>query len=87
MHIQIVHTYLIGDWLEINGEAIYNTKPWSAQNDTLTGNVWYTQNRKYIYATILEWPDSNVLHLGSLKASAGMQISMLGSKLNIEVHI
>nr|CAG4651697.1 EOG090X03KG [Triops cancriformis] len=32
----------IGQWLGINGEAIYASKPWVHQNDTLNGNVWYT---------------------------------------------
>ena len=30
----------IGKWLNINGEAIYGTKPWKAQNDTKASNVW-----------------------------------------------
>ena len=31
----------MGDWLKVNGEAIYKSKPWTHQNDTLTKNIWY----------------------------------------------
>ena len=31
----------MGLWLSINGEAIYSTKPWAYQNDTVTKGVWY----------------------------------------------
>ena len=30
----------MGEWLGINGEAIYASKPWGVQNDTLTPGVW-----------------------------------------------
>lgn len=30
----------LGDWLKINGEAIYESKIWSVQNDTFNSNVW-----------------------------------------------
>jgi alpha-L-fucosidase len=30
----------MGEWLEINGDAIYNSVPWKFQNDTLTPDVW-----------------------------------------------
>jgi alpha-L-fucosidase len=30
----------VGNWLEINGEAVYHTKPWIHQNDS---NVWYVR--------------------------------------------
>lgn len=30
----------MGAWLSINGEAIYETEPWSHQNDTIAENLW-----------------------------------------------
>ncbi|XP_026329740.1 plasma alpha-L-fucosidase-like [Hyposmocoma kahamanoa] len=32
----------LGDWLKINGEAIYKTTPWESQQDTLNADAWYT---------------------------------------------
>ena len=33
----------MGAWLKVNGEAVYGSKPWSHQNDTLNRDVWYVQ--------------------------------------------
>ena len=30
----------MGEWLKVNGEGIYSTKPWKYQNDTKTPDVW-----------------------------------------------
>jgi len=30
----------LGSWLGVNGEAIYASKPWQYQNDTVTPYVW-----------------------------------------------
>lgn len=34
----------MGDWLKVNGEAVYGSQVWSNQNDTLTPHVWYVKH-------------------------------------------
>jgi len=34
----------MGRWLAVNGEAIYASKPWTYQNDTVNGNVWSVES-------------------------------------------
>ncbi len=46
----------LGQWLKINGEAIYGTTVWpTAQNDSLTEGVWYTHkpNERKIFIITL----------------------------------
>ncbi|XP_033222354.1 plasma alpha-L-fucosidase-like isoform X2 [Belonocnema kinseyi] len=70
----------MGAWLNVNGEAIYETKAWTVQNDTLSGNVWYTKSKKTnkLYAILLSWSKDNILELGSVKIPALTQINLLG---------
>ncbi|KAJ8038027.1 Alpha-L-fucosidase [Holothuria leucospilota] len=67
-----------GEWLAVNGEAVYSSKPWRAQNDTLTKGVWYTMKNPIVYAFVLDWPEDNVLDLGSPVPSAETIVTMLG---------
>ena len=30
----------LGKWLSVNGDAIYSSRPWSFQNDTINPDVW-----------------------------------------------
>lgn len=75
--------------MKVNGEAIYNTKPWKIQNDTLTSDVWYTQSKdeKRLYVLILEWPKESVLSLGSLKVPNNTHVSLLGFTKPLKVRI
>lgn len=68
----------MGTWLEVNGEAIYGSRPWRSQNDTVTPGVWYTSKSDTVYAIVLKWPKNNKLALGSLSLRKGASVTMLG---------
>lgn len=68
----------MGDWLKVNGEGIYGTKPWRVQNDTLTPNIWYTSKPGVTYAITLEWPKEETLNLGSPVPAENASVNLLG---------
>lgn len=72
-----------GSWLQVNGEGVYSTVPWTHQNDTLTKYIWYTSRKteaegQVAYAFVLAWPEGDILKLGSPIPSQTTTISMLG---------
>ncbi|XP_077864266.1 alpha-L-fucosidase-like, partial [Saccoglossus kowalevskii] len=71
-----------GDWLKVNGEAIYSSKPWTSQNDTVTKGIWFTSKpvngEVVVYAIVLNWPSSNYLVLGTPVTSPKTTVNMLG---------
>lgn len=78
----------MGEWLSINGEAIYSSKPWLKQNDSLTPNVWYTTKKDVVYGIVLFWPQDNVLELAdvvSIVKDNNVEISLLGLNVNLQV--
>ncbi len=66
----------IGNWLTINGDAIYGTRKWdAAPNVTKDTKVFYTRKGNDLYAICTEWPTA-LLTIAGVKKTA--RVSMLG---------
>lgn len=70
----------LGAWLKVNGRAIYGSRPWTVQNDTVDGRVWYTQTETgTVHAHLLSGPLLNQTVLfASMPAKLVHGVSMLG---------
>lgn len=70
----------MGQWLQVNGEGIYRTKPWTYQNDTVNPNVWYTTSKSTpgtVYALVLKW-SRGTLELGAPQPTEKTVVTLLG---------
>lgn len=74
----------IGEWLQINGEAIYGTTYWKTSGEGPTEvkegqftdgkatnftskDIRFTRKGRYLYATVMVWPEDGVVSTCSLK--------------------
>ena len=71
----------LGDWLKVNGEGIYGTRPWydgKPQDLTASGiHVRYTTKGDSLYAILFKWRPSGPT-FPHLRAAEGTTVQLLG---------
>ncbi len=70
----------IGEWLAVNGEAIYGTRRWRVTSEG--ESVRYTQKGDTVYAICLKWPGKSLV-LETPKFNKNTTVSLLGYSQNL----
>ena len=76
----------LGEWLEVNGDAIFGTRPWvRAEGKTLDElDLRFTQKGDILYVFILQKPKRNKIVIQSLEINENSQIQVVGQKTNLD---
>ena len=78
--LQVERLHALGDWLEVHGEAIFGTRPWSrAEGRTDAGvPVRFTHRDDTLYATMLGEPTTSDLVIEGLRPAGPLRVRLLG---------
>lgn len=78
----------IGEWMNVNGEAIYNTIPWKHQSDSSIGDIWYTASLDWFTVYAISFQASSprrILVLKQPRTTHDTKMSLLSSKGDISL--
>ena len=71
----------LGDWLKVNGRAIYKTRPWEVCNGE-SKTTFYTRDDKLLYVHLTKWPGKNQVVLNCPQVSDTTKAFLLGMESN-----
>jgi alpha-L-fucosidase len=73
----------IGNWLKVNGEAIYATRPWTVANQGDAFRFTQSKDRRYLYAIHKGWTEWE-LAIDELVLDRAAKIRMLGTNQDLK---
>ena len=74
----------LGEWLEINGDAIYESQIYEKCQISKNNQTFYTMKSDAIYGITLEWPHEGSLEFECIDYNDVDQVTMLGSSESIK---
>ncbi len=78
--MQVERLEALGAWLDVNGDAIFGTRPYSRAEGVTTHDlsVRFTRNGDTAYAILMDTPSEANVSLAGLRAAEGTTIRLLG---------
>jgi alpha-L-fucosidase len=73
----------LGSWLAVNGEGIFDTKPWVRASDSPNSNIRFTRKSDAVYAFLLERPTSGDVTIPDVYATEGTHVRALGGAADL----
>ena len=76
----------LGAWLDVNGEAIHGSRPWTrAESMTRDGiSVRFTQKQTTLYALLLGTPRETEICIRDLRVAPAAQVRLLGGASHLD---
>ncbi len=78
----------VGRWLQVNGEAIYGTRPYRTYHEGPHVRFTQSKDQAVVYAFVMDWPhsvfDPSRVRLRSVRVRPGSTVTMLGNALSLE---
>lgn len=79
-NLQLERLKGLGEWLAFNGEAIFDTEPWSRAEGLAGTNIpiRFTRKANAVYAILFRRPPEGTLVLHNVRAAGNSRVHMLG---------